>query len=133
MKSYQSLHAWQCAHGLVVTTLKASDDHYHPRSRSLFDQLRRAAISVEANIVEGYALRTVLLFRKHVRIALGSAAEAECLVRIAREMNYLPEPILDRLEELLDGAIRTLVGFVRKPVARGIVPPRTAYRSPRTQ
>jgi four helix bundle protein len=33
-------------------------------------------VSVEANIVEGYALDTEALFRKHLRIAFGSAAEA---------------------------------------------------------
>ena len=82
MHKYRSMTVWQRSHALVLA--------YHPRSRALFDQLRRAAISVEANLVEGYALGTPLQFRRHLRIAIGSAAETECLMRTADEMGYLP-------------------------------------------
>ena len=116
MDSYRSLAAWQRAHEALITLLKATDQHYQPRARALFDQLRRATVSIEANIVEGYALRTPLLFRKHLRIALGSAAEAECLVRVCGELNYLPVDTIKSVQTLLDGTIRTLVGFLRKPV-----------------
>jgi four helix bundle protein len=67
---------------LVLLALRATDEASHPRCYALFDQLRRAAVSVEANIVEGYALGSTPQFKRHLRIALGSAAEAECLVRI---------------------------------------------------
>jgi four helix bundle protein len=132
MDSYRSLAAWQRAHDLAIKTLQATDSGYHPRSRALFDQLKRAAISVEANIVEGYALRTPLLFRRHLRIALGSAAEAECLTRLAQELGYLPEATSKELRILLDGVIRTLVGFLRKPVqdVSNFRAPRTAHRAP---
>jgi four helix bundle protein len=116
VESYRSLVAWQRAHELATTALQAADTAYHPRSRALFDQLRRAAISTEANIVEGYALRTPLLFRRHLRIALGSAAEAECLIRLAKERGYLSGATVDQLGSICDGLIRTLVGFMRKPV-----------------
>ena len=55
MYAYQRLEAWKEAHRALMLTLKATDAAFHPRSRALFDQLKRAAISVEANIVEGYA------------------------------------------------------------------------------
>jgi four helix bundle protein len=116
MESYRSLAAWQRAHEAVLIGLRASDQHYQPRARALFDQFRRAVISVDANIVEGYALRTPLLFRKHLRIALGSAAEAECLLRVCGELSYLPGDTITDLQASLDGTIRTLVGFLRKPV-----------------
>lgn len=131
MDSYQSLAAWKRAHEIATTMLKITDECYQPRARALFDQLRRAAISIEANIVEGYALRSPLLFRRHLRIALGSAAETECLIRIADELGYLPAATLHRLRQLLDGTIGTLVGFLRKPVPRQPPrAPRTAHRGP---
>src|SRR3990172_6815630 len=77
---------WQLSPQLVLLMLKVTDRPYHPRSRALFDQLRRAAISVEANLVEGYALGTPLQFRRHLRIAIGSAAETECPMRTADEV-----------------------------------------------
>jgi four helix bundle protein len=120
MHKYQSLIAWQRAHNLALLALRATDAAYHPRARPLFDQIRRAAISVEANIVEGYALGSPRQFRKHLRIAMGSAAEVECLVRMTRELQYLPDVQVVELEDLLSGTMRVIQGLLRtiiRPVA----------------
>jgi four helix bundle protein len=77
MDSYRTLDAWKLAHELCVLTLGGADDAWHPRCSELLHQLRKAVISVEANIVEGYALGTPGYRLKHYRIAFGSAAEAE--------------------------------------------------------
>lgn len=114
MHRYRSLVAWRRSHELVILVLRTTDTCYHPRSRALFDQLRRAALSVEANIVEGYALATSPNFRRHLRIAIGSAAETECFLRTAGELGYLPNPPLDDMVRLTDGALRALFGLVRK-------------------
>ncbi len=101
MHKYRSMTIWQRSHALVLVALKSTDRAYHPRSRALFDQLRRAAISVEANLVEGYALGTPLQFRRHLRIAIGSAAETECLMRTADEVGYLPKAAVQEMAVLL--------------------------------
>jgi four helix bundle protein len=113
MRSYRTLGAWQCAHRLAVVTLLAADRAYHPARAPLLAQLRRAAISVEANIVEGYALGTAGLFRRHLRIALGSAAEVECLLNLAIETRYLTAEAGEELLQAVDATIRTLFGLVR--------------------
>src|SRR3972149_5360011 len=100
MHRYQSFAAWQRSHELVLLVLRTTHSCYHPRSRALFDQLRRATLSIEANIVEGYALSTPPQFRRHLRIALGSAAEAECFLRTAGELEYLPRQSLDEMFRL---------------------------------
>ena len=115
MHKYRSMIVWQRSHDLVLCALKETDKAYHPRSRALFDQLRRAAISVECNLVEGYALGTPPLFRRHLRIAFGSAAEAECEARAARELGYLPDPSVDEIENLLSGAMRAIYGLMISP------------------
>ena len=114
MHSYRTLHVWQKAHAAAGMVLRVTDRRYHPRSRALFDQLKRSAVSVEANIVEGYALRTPLQFRRHLRIALGSAAETECLLRLASEQGYFPEGDVKELQDLIDSTIGMLVGFLRR-------------------
>src|SRR5690348_3185918 len=114
MRKYRSLVVWQRAHSLSVGMLRATDRHYHPRSRAVFDQLRRAALSVEANIVEGYALGTTPQFRRHLRIALGSAAEVECFLEVVGEVEYMPRSALDELPPLTDLIIGNLFGLVRK-------------------
>lgn len=116
MHKYQSLDAWKHAHAAVLATLKATRNAARDQW-AVFDQLRRAIVSVEANIVEGYALGTGPLFRRHLRIALGSAAESECLVRIARDMDYLSTDISKGLEEELDATTGCLVGLMRRGIA----------------
>ncbi len=116
MRKYRSLVVWQRAHRLSIAVLRATDRAYHPRSRAVFDQLRRAALSVEANIVEGYALSTPLQFRRHLRIALGSAAEVECFLEVVREVEYMPVGPLDELLRLIDVIIGNLFGLVRKGI-----------------
>jgi four helix bundle protein len=115
MHSYQTLEAWKQAHAAVLLVFRATDQARHPRSFGLFDQLKRATLSVEANIVEGYALGTIPLCRRHLRIAFGSAAEAECQARVARELEYLPRPAVDSIEAALGGAMRAIHGLMRSP------------------
>ena len=114
MDSYRTLAAWQHAHQIVIHTLRGVDEAYHPRSRALFDQLRRSAISIEANIVEGYALRSDAYFLKHLRIAFGSAAECEILVLNAAELEYLPHALTSELLRLLGECMRALRGLIRR-------------------
>ena len=115
MNSYRTLSAWKQAHAALIATYRATDAAYHPRKISLFDQIRRAVVSVEANIVEGYALNTVPLFRKHLRIAFGSAAEAETLLRVAAELGYMDTPNADEIEKALGQALRSVRGLMRSP------------------
>ena len=117
MHKYRSLVAWQRAHTATVLTLKQCDAHYHPKSRALFDQLRRATISVGANIVEGYALSTPLQFRRHLRIALGSAAEAEYLAGVIAELGYLPKTVTDEIGRLLERCMAAIHGLIRAKTA----------------
>ncbi len=114
MDSHRSLEAWKVARQLSLAVLEKTDDHYHPRARSLFDQLRRAAVSVELNIVEGYALQSRAQFRRHLRIALGSAAETECVLELVASRRYLPDDISTELLDLTAGALRLLFGLVRR-------------------
>jgi four helix bundle protein len=114
MNKYQSFDAWKNGHALALRTLQITDEAFSMRRRNVFDQLRRAAISVEANAVEGYALGTTALFRRHLRIAFGSAAEAECLVRLAREAGYLTNEDSSELEALCAASMATIRGLMRK-------------------
>lgn len=118
MYAYRTLEAWKRAHEVALHVMLATDVPVHPRARSLFEQIRRAVVSIEANIVEGYALGTPLQCRRHLRIAMGSAAEAECLTRLAGELGYLSEEIVKQSERLLGDTMRALHGLIRDPPTR---------------
>ena len=119
MNSYRTLSAWKHAHDALLITFRSTDAAYHRRKVDLFDQVRRAVVSVEANIVEGYVLNTEALFRKHLRIAFGSAAEAETLVRAAGELTYLAMPVVEEIEVALGLSMRAVRGLMRSPPVTG--------------
>ena len=112
MRKYRSLVAWQRARELSLLALRATEAAKHRRSIVL-DQLARAALSVELNIVEGYALGTRAQFRRHLRIAVGSAAEAECAIDIARILEWLPADVTGQLDRLVDETLACLHGLLR--------------------
>ena len=118
MESYKSLIVWQRASQVCLSVLQQTDESWKPRSAVVFEQLRRAALSVDLNIVEGYALNTVPLFRKHLRIAIGSAAETERLIEIAVLRKYLDSSYQDQIQPQIDGTFRALLGLLRSPKLR---------------
>ena len=126
MDSYRSLDAWKCAHAATILVHKSTEKLNRPKSWAIFDQLRRAVLSIETNIVEGYALATLPQCRRHLWIAFGSAAETECLVRNIAELEYLDVSIIRELESLLTRALRTLRGLIRNP------PRNPTHHEPRT-
>jgi four helix bundle protein len=81
----------------------------------LTNQLRRAAVSVPANIAEGQGRTSPREFAHHLSIALGSLCEVETHLLIAQRLAYLDAPVLDpiltqaaEVGRLLNGLIRTL-------------------------
>lgn len=129
MEGYKALDAWRLAERLSLGVLDATDGPLPRRAWVVSDQLRRAALSVDVNLVEGYALGTVPLFRRHVRIALGSAAETQRLLTIAGARGYLSR---DKTTELLGLADRTVACLVRLLQSPNIVVRQTAPRKQRT-
>ncbi len=113
MEGYKALHSWRLARQLCLGVLEATDGSLPRRAWTVVDQLRRAAVSVDVNLVEGYALGTVPLFRRHARIALGSAAEAQRLLTIAAERGYLARDTTVELLSLADRTVACLVGLLR--------------------
>lgn len=108
MRSYHRLVAWRASHDLCIDTLRVCDGSYHPRAAAVIGQLRRAVVSIETNIVEGYALRTRPLFRRHIRIALGSAVETERLLSICSELGYFPHRSVTPLLRTADRTVALL-------------------------
>ena len=118
MRKYRSLVAWQRARELSLLALRATEDARYGR-RIVLDQLARAALSVELNIVEGYALGTRAQFRRHLRIAMGSAAEAECAIDVLRTLGWLPVEATEPLARIVDEVLACLHGLLRRLGPRG--------------
>jgi four helix bundle protein len=86
-----------------------------PRSElyGLTNQLRRAAVSIPANVAEGHCRRETKPFRHHVSIALGSHGELETYFELAVRLGFLSAADQKRVLELSDSVGRLLHGLHR--------------------
>lgn len=82
-------------------------------SRSLADQIRRAAVSVPANIAEGHGRRSVGDFLRCLRIAHGSLSELETHLLLVQRLQWLPAAEVDALLDFAGQAGRVLGGLMR--------------------
>ena len=114
MKQLNSLHAWRIAREVsrdaYRLTLRASmKGHFE-----LIDQIRRAAISIPANIAEGYALGTRPQIVRVLRISLGSAAELYTHLALVEDVNLAPKEALDPVVATLVRCIGVLIGLLKR-------------------
>jgi four helix bundle protein len=114
VRDHRSLEAWRCARTVALATLDASRDHWKPYAAPVFLQLQRAALSVQLNIAEGYALGSRRGFASHLRIAYGSAVETRDLLDLAAERALLPEALLEESIEHNTRCQRLLVGLMKR-------------------
>ncbi len=99
-KSYKKIIAWQSAHMFALKVYEISKLFPKEELYGITSQLRRAALSVPVNIVEGTARQGQRELKNFLNIALGSLAEAEYLLEFCREIGYISLEEYDRLEEL---------------------------------
>ena len=91
MSDYRRLLVWQKAHELALGVYHVSRQLPRDEIYGLTAQMRRAAVSVPANIAEGMGRITQRERRHFCAIALGSLNEVEYHLLIAKELEYLDE------------------------------------------
>jgi four helix bundle protein len=87
MSNYGRLDVWNAAHQLTLQIYQLSATFPHYEQFGLTSQLRRASVSIGANIAEGSG-RGSKEFARFLGIALGSANEVEYLLLVASDLQY---------------------------------------------
>lgn len=87
-KCFEDLIVWQKAHQAVLSIYRISDNFPKTEIYGLTSQLRRAAISIPANIVEGFKKRTRLEKTRFMNIAQGSLEECRYYFILTRDLHY---------------------------------------------
>jgi four helix bundle protein len=89
MKNYKELEVWQKSKSLAIDLYKATDAFPRIELFSLTSQVRRAAVSVTANIAEGWGRGSTREYIQCLLIARGSLMELDTHLIIADELKYL--------------------------------------------
>jgi four helix bundle protein len=111
-KTFEDLVVWQKAHQLVLAIYKLTKHFPREEIFGLTSQFRRAAISVAANIAEGFKRATVPDKLRHLNIAQGSLEEVRYYLILSHDLQY--GETLDlrddsgEVSRILEGYMKTL-------------------------
>lgn len=95
---YHDLILWKEAYSFSLEAYKASTGFPSEERYGITSQLRRAAVSVVLNIVEGHGKKTAKDFLRFLDTAKGSLRECAVLLEYCRDLNYLAAEDFDRLD-----------------------------------
>jgi len=100
-QSFRDLAIWQKSHALVLEVYTLTKRLPKDELFGLVSQMRRAAVSVPANIAEGFKRRGKSDKARHMNIAQGSLEELRYFFILCGDLSYLPpDPVGDRLDEV---------------------------------
>ena len=109
-KSFRDLIVWQKAHAFTLTIYRASEPFPAAEKYGITSQLRRAAVSVAANIVEGFRKRGQADKLRYFNIAQGSADECLYYLILAQDLKFadttLLQPQLEEVQRLLQAYMK---------------------------
>jgi len=97
---YKKLLVWQKADELAHKVYLATKEFPKEENYGLISQLRRAALSIPTNLVEGAGRQGKRELKQFTNIALGSLAEVEYLLGFSLRLNYLDAVSYEELQKL---------------------------------
>lgn len=118
MQSYKELIVWQKSIQLVTELYSITEKFPKTEIFGLTSQIRRAAVSVPSNIAEGYARKHKPEYIQFLRIAFGSGAELETQILIAKNLGFVKDSGLVKINEILDEVMRMLNKMISTLVAK---------------
>ena len=111
---YRELKVWQKADELAMEVYSATKAFPKEEMYGLTSQIRRAALSVPTNIVEGYARKGDRELGRFISIAIGSLAETEYLLDFSTRLGYMQDKDYERIEGLRSEVGRLLWNFYKR-------------------
>ena len=113
-KSFKDLIVWQKAHALVLSIYKITKSFPNEELYGLTSQIRRSAVSIAANIAEGFKKRGKRDKAKFYNISEGSLEETKYYLLLVNDLEYADtsdfEDLTNEIGKLLTSYTRTLRG-----------------------
>lgn len=114
MQNFRDLKVWDKSHSLALVVYRATVKFPREELYGLTSQMRRAAVSVPANIAEGCGRGGGPDFARYLQIAAGSASELEYFFILARELSLLNPDQERHLASEVTEVKRMLTSLIQK-------------------
>ena len=106
--NFQSVIAWQKAHTFVLEVYRVTRSFPEDEKFGLVSQFRRAAVSIEANIAEGYKKLSKADKLRFMNISQGSQEECRDYIILSRDLGYLSPKDFQLLHYMLEESSKFL-------------------------
>src|SRR5687767_6496652 len=113
MRPHHDLDVWKKAVKFSVQVYKVTDTFPGDEKFGLTSQIRRASVSIAANIAEGAGRKSKKEFANFLSISQGSASEVETELIIAFQLGYFGDKVFQELTGELDEIGRMVTGLRR--------------------
>lgn len=113
MRDHRKLRAFELADRLVLEVYQATRAFPPDERWGLVSQLRRAVVSVPANIVEGSARNSEKEYLHFLGQALGSLREVGYLLDLSRRLGFMDASVAQGLESQYQDSAATLAALIR--------------------
>ena len=113
IKRFEDIKAWQHGRELTNEIYRITKEGTFNRDFCLRDQIRRAAISINLNIAEGFSRGTDKEFKQFLIVARGSVAEVRSALYIALDQKYIMQSQFDSLYASIEHLSRMITTLIR--------------------
>ena len=110
---FEDLEAWQRARELAQLVYELTKHGNFSRDFGLRDQMRRAGVSIMANIAEGFSRRSNREFCQFLFIAKSSAAELQSHAYVALDQAYIEKSDFEKLYDGLEHTSRMISNLIK--------------------
>ena len=110
---FQHIVAWQKAHDFVLQVYSLTKSFPDYEKHGLRSQFQRAAVSIPANIAEGYKKLSQADKLRFFNIAQGSLEECRYYIILSKDLDYINENEADILANTLEESSKTLNAYFK--------------------
>ncbi len=112
-KSFKDVVAWQKAHTFVLQAYQITKDFPSSERYGLCSQFERAAVSIAANIAEGYRKDSVLDKLRFMNIAQGSLEECRYYILLSYDLHYIDSDTYNNMNQSIEETSRVLNAYYK--------------------
>ncbi|MGB5660940.1 MAG: four helix bundle protein [Thermoanaerobaculia bacterium] len=113
VRDHRKLSTFKLAHSLVILTYSETKHFPEYERYGLVSQMRRSAVSVSSNIVEGCARFSEKEYARFLECAFGSLRELSYYIKLSRDLGFLGGEAFEELEVLCRRTSAALVALIR--------------------